>query len=148
MNVAELSDAERTLATAPRGLLTTAKARRPSQGLRAEVESACPVHPSRPGMPRAAFPAAELVARGLERPRRMDADRAERVEAAAALMVAEVELRRAQARGDRVALARWRAELEALELWARVLIQGWDTASAKSCPGSSSGGSPRAMARI
>lgn len=77
----------------------------------------------------------------------MDAGEAERAWTAAALMVAEVELRRAQVRGDRVALETWRAELEALELWARVLIQGWDTVSAKSCPGSSSGGSPRAMAR-
>lgn len=56
----------------------------------------------------------------------MDAERVERVWLAAALRVAEVELRRAQVSGDRRALARWRGELEALELRARILLQGWE----------------------
>lgn len=49
----------------------------------------------------------------------------ERERVAAALLVAEEELRAAQVRGDRVALARWRLELAALELRAQAMIQAW-----------------------
>ncbi len=48
----------------------------------------------------------------------------EREQVVAALLVAEGELRAAQARGDRAALARWRVLLAALELRALALIQG------------------------
>lgn len=53
----------------------------------------------------------------------------ERQRVAAALLVAEEELRAAQERGDRVALARWRFELVALELEAAALIRAWSSIS-------------------
>jgi hypothetical protein len=61
----------------------------------------------------------------------MDATKAERVWCAAALMVAEVELRAAQARGDGRAAEGWKAEIEGLERWARVLMRGALVATAE-----------------
>ena len=51
----------------------------------------------------------------------MNAETAERVWLAAALRVAVAEIQAAQARGDGRAVARWKAEAAAVELWAGVL---------------------------